>query len=55
MHLNENHLTTSRAADKSENTSTLEIKSHINGLGFHHKSEPSKHILTSLSKLSSKV
>ena len=45
MHLNENHLITSRAADDSENTSTLKIKSHnINSLGVHHNSDPYKHI-----------
>ena len=45
MHLNENHLITSRAADDSENMSTLKIKSHnINSLGVHHNSEPFKHI-----------
>ena len=37
MHLNENHLITSRAADNSENTSTLKIKSHNNkSLGVYH-------------------
>ena len=45
MQLNENHLITSRAADNSENTSTLKIKSHnINSLGVHHNSEPFKNI-----------
>ena len=44
-HLNEIHLITSRAADNSENTSTLKIKSHnINSLCVHHNSEPFKHI-----------
>ena len=56
MHLNEIHLITSRAADTSENTSTLKIKSHnINSLCVHHNSELFKHIETSLSKLSSKM
>ena len=45
MQLNENHLITSRAADNSENTSTLKIKSHnFNSLGVHHNSEQFKHI-----------
>ena len=45
MHLNEIHLITSRAADNSENTSTLKIKSHnINNSFVHHNSEPFKHI-----------
>ena len=45
MHLNEIHLITSRAADNSENTSTLKIKSHnINSLCVHHNSEHFKHI-----------
>ena len=49
------HLT-SRAADSSENTSTLKIKSHnINSLLVHRNSEQFKHIKTSLSKLSSKM
>ena len=56
MHLNEVHLITSRAADNSENTSTLKIKSHnINSLCVFHSSEQFKHIKTSLSKLSSKM
>ena len=56
MHLNEIHLITSRAADNSENTSTLKIKSHnINSLCVHNNSEQFKHIKTSLSKLSSKM
>ena len=56
MHLNEIHLITRRAADNSENTSTLKIKSHnINSLCVHHNSEQFKHIKTSLSKLSSKM
>ena len=56
MHLNEIHLIPSRAADNSENTSTLKIKSHnINSLCDHHYSEPFKHIKTLLSKLSSKM
>ena len=55
MHLNEIHLITSRAADNSENTSTLKIKSHnINSLCVHN-TEQFKHIKTSLSKLSSKM
>ena len=45
MHLKENHLITSRAADNSENTSTLKLKSHnITSLDVHHNSEPFKHI-----------
>ena len=56
MHLNEIHLIPSRAADNSENTSTLKIKSHnINSLCVHHNSEQFKHIKKSLSKLSSKM
>ena len=56
MHLNEIHLITSRAADNSENTSTLKIKSHnIKSVCVHHNSEQFKHIKTSLSKLSSKM
>ena len=44
MHLLETHLITKRAADNSENTSTLKIKSHnINNLCVHH-SQPFKHI-----------
>ena len=55
-HLNEIHLITSRAADNSENTSTLKIKSHnINSLFVHHNSKPFKHVKTSLSNLSSKM
>ena len=47
MHLNEIHLITSRAADNSENTSTLKIKSHnINSLSVHHNSEEIKRIKT---------
>ena len=56
MHLNEIHLITSRAADNSENTSTLKIKSqNINSLCVHRNSEQFKHIKASLSKLSSKM
>ena len=56
MHLNKIHLIPSRAADSSENTSTLKIKSHnINSVCVHHISEPFKHIKTSLRKLSSKI
>ena len=45
IHLNKIHLITSRAADNSENTSTLKTKSHnINSLGVHHNFEPLKHI-----------
>ena len=56
MHLNEFHLISSRAADNSENMSTLKIKSHnINSLCVHHNSEQFKHIKTPLSKLSSKM
>ena len=45
MHLNEIHLMISRAADNSENTSTLKIKSHnINSLCVHHNSEKFKRI-----------
>ena len=45
MHLNEIHLIACRAADNSENMSTLKIKSHdINSLGVHDNSEPFKHI-----------
>ena len=56
MLLNEIHLITRRAADNSENTSTLKIKSHnINSLLVHRNSEQFKHIKTSLSKLSSKM
>ena len=56
MHLNKIHLIPSRAADISENTSTLKIKSHnINSLCVPHKSEWSKHIKTSLSKLFRKM
>ena len=56
MRLNEIHLTANRAADNSENTSTLKIKSHnISSLCVHHNSQPFKHIKTSLSKLSSKM
>ena len=44
MVLSEIHLITNRAADNSENTSTLKIKSHnINSLCVHH-SKPFKHI-----------
>ena len=56
MHLSEIHLITSRAADNSENTSTLKIKSrNINSLCVHHNSEQFKHINTYLRKLSSKM
>ena len=56
MYLNEIHLITSRAADSSENTSTLKIKSHnINSLCVHHNSEHFRHIKTSLRRLSSKM
>ena len=56
MHLNKIHLIPSRAADNSENTSTLKIKSHnMNSLCGHHNSKLFKHIKTSLSKLSSKM
>ena len=45
MHLKENHLITSRAADDSENASILKIISHnINRLCVHHNSELFKHI-----------
>ena len=54
MHLNKIHLIPSRAADNSENTSTLKIKSHnINSMCVHHNSKPFNHIKASLSKLSS--
>ena len=56
MHLSKIHLILSRAADSSENTSSLKIKSHnINSLCVHHNCEPFKHIKSSLSKLSSKM
>ena len=56
MNLHKIHLIPSRAADNSENTSTLKIKSHnINSLCVHHNSEPFEHIKTSLSKLSRKM
>ena len=56
MQLNKIYLIASRAADNSENTSTLKIKSHnIKSLCVHHYSEPFKHIKTSLSKLSSRM
>ena len=45
MHLNEIHLITSRAAENSENMSTLKNISHnINRLCAHHNSGPFKHI-----------
>ena len=45
MHLNKIHLMPSRAADNSDNTCTLKIKSHIiDNLCVHHNSEPFKHI-----------
>ena len=50
------HLISSRAADNSDNTSTLKIKSHnINSLCVHHNFEQFKHIKTQLSNLSGKV
>ena len=56
LQLREIHLRISRAADKAANTSTLKIKSHnIYSLCVRHNPEPFKHILTSLSKLSSKM
>ena len=55
MHLNEIYLIFIRDADNAANTSTLKTKSHINSLCVRHNPEPFKHILTSLSKLSSKV
>ena len=56
MQLNKIHLIPSRAADSSENTSTLKIKSHnINSLCVHHNCEPFKQIKSSLSKLSSEM
>ena len=56
LHLIVIHLIISVAADKAANTSTLKFKSHkINSLCVRHNPEPFKHILTSLSKLSSKI
>ena len=56
MRLNKIHFITNRAADNSENMSTLKIKSHnINSLCVHHNTQPFKHIKTTLSKLSSKM
>ena len=55
LHLREILLIISWAADKAANTSNLKIKSHIiNNLRLHN-SEPFKHILTSLSKLYTKM